>query len=113
MTTNIGGGRAVRVCDLCGGVDDHPRHSLLGGEPGAHSAPSPETVRKVSSAIAGLDAETGDRLLAELLDTGTTDRHLDCCRTAGCPTGDCDRRTAGAKDLRGAALLDHLIGADR
>jgi hypothetical protein len=111
MTTNIGGGRALHVCDLCGGVDDHPRHSLLGGEAGAHPEPSVEIVRTVAAAVADQDQATADRLLTELLDTGTTDRHLDCCRAAGCPTGDCDRRTVGAEELRGAELLDHLIGA--
>lgn len=101
---NIGRGGALRVCDLCGAVDDHPRHVLAGGDPDTHSKPSPEIVRKVSAAIAGLDAEVGDRLLTDLLDTGSQDRHMDCCRAAGCPTGSCDR----APDLRGKELLAAL-----
>jgi hypothetical protein len=48
------------------------------------------------------------RLLRELLDTGSSDRHLDCCREARCPDGSCDLVTAGAEYLTGADLLDHL-----
>ncbi|GAA2681744.1 hypothetical protein [Actinoplanes palleronii] len=110
MTTNIGGGRALRVCDLCGGIDDHPRHSLLGGDLGVFPKPEPAIVLRVTQTA---PADQVERLLTELLDTGTTDRHLDCCREAGCPTGDCNRRTAGGEDLRGTDLLDHLIGASQ
>lgn len=101
---NIGNGRAVRVCDLCGGVDDHPRHVLAGGDPDSHAKPSPAVVRKVSAAISNLPVDEADRLLADLLDTGSQDRHIDCCRAAGCPTGSCDR----APDLRGKELLAAL-----
>ena len=41
-------------------------------------------------------------------DGGTLIRHMDCCREAGCPTGACDEVTAGAEDLRGEELLEHL-----
>jgi hypothetical protein len=42
-------------------------------------------------------------------DTGETHmRHMDCCREAGCPTGSCDEVTAGAEDLRGEELREHL-----
>lgn len=106
---NIGGGRALQICDVCGVVDDHPRHHAGGGQAGQYEAPSPELVRKVAEATSDLDPEVADRLLVELLDTGTTSRHFNCCRAAGCPDGSCDLRTLGAEDLRGAALLDHLL----
>ena len=105
MARNIGDGRALRVCDLCGGVDDHPRHVLAGGDPDAFPRPTPEMVRQVLEAA---PADQADRLLGDLLDTGTSDRHMDCCRTAGCPDGSCNAVTAGAEDLRGADLLNHL-----
>lgn len=98
---NIGEGRALRVCDLCGQVDDHPRHVLAGGDPDVYPKPTPELIRKV---MEGAPKDEADRLIAELLDTGTTDRHMDCCREAGCPTGDCDQ----VPDLRGGELLDAL-----
>lgn len=104
MIEAIGGGRALQVCDLCGGVDDHPRHVLGGGDTGAYAAPAADVVRKVSNAVADLAPADGDRLLAALMDTGGQDRHIDCCREAGCPTGSCD----AAPNLRGAALLTAL-----
>ena len=104
MTKLIGGGRALQVCDLCGGVDDHPRHMLGGGDPGQYPAPTAAVVRKVSHAVADLAPADGDRLMALLLDTGGQDRHIDCCRAAGCPTGACDTRP----DVRGAELLTAL-----
>ena len=35
-------------------------------------------------------------------------KHMDCCRTDGCPDGTCDVVTAGAEGLRGADLLAHI-----
>jgi hypothetical protein len=45
-----------------------------------------------------------------IVDVGNTNqiRHIDCCRGAGCPDGSCDQVTAGAEELRGDALLEHL-----
>lgn len=103
---NIGGGRALRVCDLCGGVDDHPRHVLAGGDRGSFPRPPDEILAKV---LETAPEDQRVRLVNELLDTGTSDRHMDCCRLAGCPDGSCTARTTGAEGLRGADLLDHLM----
>jgi hypothetical protein len=99
---NIGGGRALRVCDICGGVDDHPRHVLAGGLPGQFPPPTAETLQHVMDTAPS--AERG-RLALELMDTGSSDRHMDCCRTAGCPTGQCDK----LPDLIGADLVKHIM----
>jgi hypothetical protein len=99
------GGRPLQVCDLCGGVDDHPRHHLAGGQADVYDVPSGSLVAKVAQAAPEADR---DRLVAELLDTGTSSRHMDCCRAAGCPDGKCDRVTAGLEDKRGKQLLDGL-----
>lgn len=102
---NIGGGRALRVCDLCGGVDDHPRHVLAGAAGGGgFPAPSQDVVNAVLDAAPQADR---GRLLTELMDTATSDRHLDCCREAGCVS--CGERTRGVEDKRGKALLAHLM----
>ena len=106
MTMNIGGGRALRVCDLCGGVDDHPRHVLAGGDHSAFPPPPADIVARVAE---NAPPEERNRLIAELLDTGTSDRHMDCCRIAICPDGSCYERTAGAETLRGGDLLEHLV----
>lgn len=105
----IGGDRPLRVCDLCGGVDDHPRHVLAGGVPGAVGPPDAAVVARVMDAVEGLPSADRVRLLTELYDTGSQDRHYDCCRDAGCPTTTCDEATAGAEGKRGAELLAHLM----
>lgn len=117
MSSNIGGDRPLRVCDLCGGVDDHPRHSFAGTIPDAQlvAPPTQDVVDRV------LDAAPPDRraeLLAALFDQATTDRHLDCCAAAGCPLAGhpdpdqralaCGNRIAGAEGKTGRALLNHL-----
>lgn len=108
MTKNIGGGRALQICDGCGGVDDHPRHHGGGGQLGMHPLPTPELVRKVQAATAELDTVDAERLMTELLDTGTTSYHKDCCRAKGCPTGECDTELEGWDGKTGAGLLKHL-----
>jgi hypothetical protein len=104
--SNIGQDRLVRVCDYCGGVDDHPRH-VIAGNPGT-GLPDPAVVTKILDLD---DIASADRaaLIADLYDTTLVLRHLDCCRAAGCPDGTCSEQTAGAEDLRGVDLLDHLM----
>lgn len=105
--TNIGQGRILRVCDLCGGVDDHPRHVIAGADPGgAYGAPSDAVVSRVLT-LAPSDERV--RLLRDLMDLSTSDRHLDCCAAAGCPTGTCPQQIADAEGKTGAALLKHLM----
>lgn len=109
--TNIGGDRPLRVCDLCGGVDDHPRHVLAGTIPGDDRFPKPSD-DIVNRVLESAPAEQRTRLLRDLLDTDSSDRHLDCCAAAGCPdagreTG-CPERIAGAYGKTGAGMLAHL-----
>ena len=108
MAANIGEGRVLRVCDLCGGVDDHPRHVATGTVEDAFPRPSDEILAKV---IAAAPAEETARLVRELLDTTSSDRHLDCCAAAGCPTDTCGPQVAGAPGA-GAHMLDHLVSQD-
>lgn len=105
--SNIGKGRILRVCDLCGGVDDHPRHVIAGPTPDVFVQPAAVIVRAV---MANAPADEQDRLLNELIDTSSSDRHMDCCRKFSCPDGSCNVVTEGAEDKRGAALLKHLVG---
>lgn len=112
MSALIGGDRPLRVCDLCGGVDDHPRHSFVGQVPGQAIVPAPtdEIINRVLEAASPQDRA---RLLRDLNDVTTTDRHRDCCAAAGCPdAGDplngCDVLTAGAKGT-GKAMLNNII----
>jgi hypothetical protein len=103
----IGDGRALRVCDICGGVDDHPRHVLAGGGVADVFDPPSEAVlqRVIDNSPEGEMA----RLVRELMDRSSQDRHMDCCRAVGCPDGICNVQTVGAENLRGAELLEHLV----
>lgn len=103
---NIGGDRPLRGCPLCGGVDDHPRH-VIGKGVLPETRPVDEVVNRVISLVPEVDR---GRVLFELLGGRGQSRHIDCCREAGCPDGSCGVITAGAEHLRGAALLDHLVG---
>jgi hypothetical protein len=107
--TNIGDGRALRVCDLCGGVDDHPRHVIAGHDADGFQRPGDDIVNKVLNSA---PAEHRARLLRELTDTSSSDRHLDCCAAAGCPTDTCGPQVKDAKGKTGAAMLDHLVNLD-
>jgi len=102
---DIGGGRPLRVCDLCGQVDDHPRHVIAGQVDGVFR-PSAGAVDRV---LAEAPEDQRGRLVAELLDTRSSDRHYDCCYAAGCPDGACDQIVPNAVGLTGADLLDYLI----
>jgi len=107
---SIGNGRVLKVCDLCGGVDDHPRHSIAG----TRGADLPDELQiEVSDEIVNrvLDnAPVADRprLLRELQDRASSDRHLDCCANAGCPTGTCGPQVANAPGT-GRKMLDHVM----
>lgn len=109
MAANIGGGRILHPCDVCGGVDDHPRHILAGNDPAAYPAPTGALVRQVMAATVDLPEADADRILGELTDASTHYRHYDCCRDGQiCPNGLCAHLTKGAEAKRGASLLKHL-----
>jgi hypothetical protein len=96
--------RPVRMCDLCGGVDDHPRHVF------AHATgDAPTDVEVGMKALdAAPDAPAKSAVMAHIRDTSTSMRHMDCCREAGCPDGTCDQVTAGAENKRGMDLVKHI-----
>lgn len=98
--------RPMRICDVCGGYDDHPRHTIaypVGGAP----AVDPE-VEKILLANLPLETEQGRAALRDFFDTTIQLRHMDCCRTVGCFDGTCNIVTAGAEDLRGMDLVEHI-----
>lgn len=100
----IGGDRPIRGCDVCGGVDDSPRH-VLAGEPGAAGEPSDAVVDATLDNLKNFDGETRRRVLRDIMDTSSQDRHMDCCRSVGCPTGTCDQ----VPDLRDGELLAAIM----
>lgn len=96
--------RPVRMCDSCGGVDDHPRHvyTVFPGEG--------ETSPEIAATAMSNAGEHGAEVMAQIMDTGVVMKHMDCCREDGCPENICDMVTLGAEDLRGADLLNHITG---
>jgi len=103
-----------RVCDLCGGVDDHPRHVVAGVIGDAH--PVDESLRQAIAdniedlrAAGKVDMATVLRLGRDFDDTTSQDRHLDCCAAAGCPSGTCGPQLVGADGKTGAALRKHIL----
>lgn len=102
MTINIGDGRPLRGCALCGGVDDHPRHGLGRTVAARYPEPSDDIISKIINASPDADRA---RIVREMTGGRGTYRHIDCCRQAGCPDGSCN----GAPDLRGADLLAAIM----
>ena len=105
-----------RVCDLCGGVDDHPRHVIAGVIDDQH--PVNEALREtVAANIETLLSEKkipfseAMRISADFADTTSSDRHKDCCAAVGCPTGTCGNQIAGAEGKTGAALRKHILAS--
>lgn len=94
--------RPLRICDVCGVVDDHPRHlhSAGAGEIEVNGA----NLRRVL-ADDSLDADTKARIVEDIVDTTTQLRHPQCCKAVGCPDGSCNLLP---DDLHGAALLEHI-----
>ncbi len=103
--TDIGDGRALCVCDLCGGVDNHPRHVLAGGDAGTYPKPGEDILNRVLDAA---PKEHRARLVNDLVDTSSSRRHLDCCALAGCPTQTCGPQVKDAPGT-GEAMLEHVM----
>lgn len=97
--------RPIRMCDTCGGVDDHPRH-VFAHAPGDGQTDSGVAAQALEAAVKA--GKSTASIVEHIRDTATVMRHMDCCRDAGCPDGSCDQVTAGATDKRGSALVKHL-----
>lgn len=104
--TEIPLARPKRLCDVCGGYDDHPRH-VIAWPLGAAPQPDQKLVAKLAAQVDFTTTE-GAAVLQDFFDTTLQLRHMDCCREAGCPDGTCSIVTSGAEDLRGPDLQYHL-----
>jgi len=102
--------RVKHVCDVCGGFDDHPRHSMYA--PGAEQAvPDPALVVRVAKTLP--DDADGAQAMKDLMDTATIVRHMDCCRDVGCPDGSCGSVLDAAGGKTGDPLVKHLTAQVR
>lgn len=82
-----------RVCDICGGVDEGPRH-VIAGVVEDYAPDEAVRVTLVANIEAALHAgqitmDDAFRLNADFSDATAQDRHMPCCARAGCPSGTC------------------------
>jgi hypothetical protein len=90
--------RPLRYCDVCGGLDDHPRHVQVLRRDMPDFRPTTEFLDGLESGPVSA--------LAQLVDGRTRVAHLDCCAAQGCPLcSETEQETAGR---RGQDLIDHL-----
>jgi hypothetical protein len=94
--------RPKRGCDVCGGVDDHPRviHPV--------APDSPEAILKDDVLDKLLANDISGVALRMIQDPTTLVRHHDCCVAAGCPTGVCNEITTAAGGKTGNDLVKHI-----
>lgn len=97
----MGTERPMRLCDVCGGLDDHPRH--VTGLPAGAIEGTPSNDRLVELT----DGRTIPVLaLKELLNPTTIVRHMDCCAAQGCLI--CAETEQEYEARRGQELINHL-----
>lgn len=90
--------RPLRYCDICGGLDDHPRHVRTVGRDEPDFRPSQEFLDGLQSAPTSA--------LAQLINPRVRVAHMDCCAAAGCPT--CTTTEVENAGRRGVELVEHL-----
>lgn len=101
--------RPLRSCDACGIIDDHPRHVFDALNSGMEFAVNTDAVQAAYD-NKDLDGRTLVTIVRDLEDVSVIQRHMDCCREAGCPTGDCDSMPKKMHELRGYALVEAITG---
>ncbi len=99
--------RPLRSCDVCGQIDDHPRHTFLALASGVEFSVNDAAVQAVYDAK-GLATADAVRIVNDLKDTSVQERHFDCCRDAGCPDGTCDKVLTDTKNAHGIAIVQAL-----
>lgn len=91
-------GRRLHYCDVCGQLDDHPKH-VIGVTGGAKA--TTDLLERIGSF-----GDAPATAVAQLLDPTTYCRHMDCCASLGCDV--CAGTEAVNGGRRGQALIDHL-----
>lgn len=92
--------RPLRLCDVCGGLDDHPRHVTT-------HAPDSTDGRPTADIVAATDGKTiPSGALIDFASRTVSVRHMDCCAAQGCEV--CTETEAANGGKRGQKLIDHL-----
>ena len=93
--------RAMRLCDLCGGYDDFPRHVTSLPAPDPAAVPTREFLQALPSGVDPL-------AVAELMDATTFVRHHECCAGDGCVI--CIEIMAAVGGAEGEAQTTAILG---
>lgn len=97
--------RPLRVCDICGQVDDHPRH-VFGAYGTQFELPDAALIQAVARR-ADLPEPVVTEAIRSLTDTTELCAHFDCCAGSGRCDGSCAAQVAAAGG-GGAALVAHV-----
>jgi len=96
--------RLTRFCDICGGLDDHPRHMRNLGD-----AEGTEDGRPDDEWLAGVNTDGAPVVAIERLTSSSmSEHHLDCGAENGCEICIESIKETKAKGLTGQKLIDHL-----
>jgi len=91
--------RPLRFCDICGGLDDHPRH--------VRNLGASEDGRPDDEWMAGVSTDGAPVQAIEQLVNGTVNvHHMDCGAAEGCEL--CKGTEKENKGFRGQKLINHL-----
>jgi hypothetical protein len=95
--------RPLRFCDLCGGLDDHPRHMRNLGD-----GPNSEDGRPDQEFLAGVTTDGAPvQAVERLTSSSLSEHHFDCGAEAGCESCIQDEAASGGK--RGQKLIDYVL----
>lgn len=93
--------RPLRLCQECGGVDDHPRHVVLVNFETQDAVPDSEWFNNLPN-------DVPISAIAQALAPTTIVRHIDCCAALGCPVCIGTEEITGG--VRGQELIDTIAG---
>lgn len=95
--------RFVNFCEICGQLDDHPKHVRQLRADSDEGVPSQELLDKINA------PDNVPIAAIETLYAGNAQRHhMDCGAANGCEI--CIDTESVNGGLRGQALIDHLTG---
>lgn len=97
--------RPLRVCDVCGQVDDHPRH-VFGAYGAEFDLPDAALIQAVAKRT-DLPDDVVNEAIRSLMDTTELCAHFDCCAQSGRCDGSCAAQIAAAGG-NGAQLVQHV-----
>jgi hypothetical protein len=92
--------RPLRYCDVCGQLDDHPRHVKS-------ISRKTEKPLHIDETYANSLKPGTPRSYMELMNPWVTVRHMDCCAAQGC--AECYQTEKDNRGRRGQKLIDHLM----